>query len=157
MKRGIRLFFGMGILILLVSIWGLVTTNWNEIGKISEELGFSMLWNYIVQCSLGITEIAVFSRSASDNRVKKLYDRLSRHVHLDVKPVIRFLPYVTEKSVGIQLLPIFDKEKVTNFSINPLFLGTILWSVFENELGEELRKEMKDFFLGVAEEMGKQT
>lgn len=101
-------------------------------------------------------EIAVFSKSASDNRVKKLYDRLSRHVHLDVKPVVRFLPYVTEKSIGLQLLPIFDKEKVTDFSIYPLFLATILWSVFEDELGGELRKEMKDFFLGVAEEMGKE-
>lgn len=101
-------------------------------------------------------EIAVFFRSASDNRVKKLYDLLSGHVHLDAKAVISFLPYVTEKSMGLQLLPIFDKGKLTNFSTYPLLLASILWVVFEDELGEELRKEMQDFFFGVAEEMGKQ-
>ena len=59
MKRGIRLLFGMGFLIVLVASWSLLTTNWNEIGKISEELGFSLLWGYIVQISLGFTEMAV--------------------------------------------------------------------------------------------------
>ena len=59
MKRGIRLFFGMGLLIVLVATWGIVTTNWNEIGEMSEELGFNLLWGYIVQISLGITEMAV--------------------------------------------------------------------------------------------------
>jgi len=98
-------------------------------------------------------EIAVFFKSASDNKVKKLYDSLSGHVHLDAGAVISFLPYKTEKSIGLQLLPIFDKEKVTNFSTYLLVLATILWVVFEDELGKELRKEMQDFFFETAEEM----
>lgn len=102
-------------------------------------------------------ETAVFFKSASDNRVKKLYDSLSGLVHLDAKAVISFLPYKTEKSLGLQILPIFDKEKATSFSIYPLLLSSILWFVFEDELGKELREEMQDFFFEVAEEMRKEV
>jgi hypothetical protein len=59
MKRGIRLLFGMGLLILLVSVWNLVTTDWNAIGKISDLFGWQIFWSNLVFCSVGITEMAV--------------------------------------------------------------------------------------------------
>ena len=102
-------------------------------------------------------EIAVFFKSASNDRVnlKKIYDYLSRYVHYDLKAVISFVPYKGKRKVAFQRLPVFEKEKANHFSIYPLLLSTILWVVFEDELGEELRKEMQDFFFEVAQEMRK--
>jgi hypothetical protein len=84
--------------------------------------------------------------------VKKLYDALSCRIHLDAKAMITFLPYITEKGAGLQLLPIFEKEKVTDFSIYPILLSSILWVVFEDELSKELRDEKREFFFQMGNE-----
>jgi len=98
-------------------------------------------------------ELAVFFRSAYDNRVKKLYSSLGQDVHSDYRAVLSFVPYKTDGSIGLKLLPFFEKEKATDFSIYPLLLSSILWVVFEKELGKTLRKEMSDYFGEMAEEM----
>jgi len=59
MKRGIRLLFGMGLLILLVSVWNLATTDWDALERISEFLGYQVFWSNLVFCSVGVTEMAV--------------------------------------------------------------------------------------------------
>lgn len=107
-------------------------------------------------------EIAVFFKSASDKRVdlRRIYSSLSCSIHYDLKAVISFVPYKGRRKVAFQLLPVFEKEKAreyaTEFSQFPLLLSTILWFVFEDELGEEMRKEMQDFFFEIAEEMRKE-
>jgi len=56
MKRGARLFYLMGVLILILTVWTSFEIPWRNL---SDELGWIVFLSLIVSASVGLTEIAV--------------------------------------------------------------------------------------------------
>ena len=56
MKRGARLFYFMGVLILILTAWTGFEIPWNDLG---EGIGTSIFLSLVVSASVGVTEIAV--------------------------------------------------------------------------------------------------
>ena len=56
MKRGARIFYFMGILVLIVTLWTGLEVPWN---RLDEGVGASIFLNLIIGMSVGLTEIAV--------------------------------------------------------------------------------------------------
>jgi len=58
-KRGVRFFYVMGTLIVILTIWNALQTPWDKIHELNPDLEWTFLLSLIVSLSLGITEIAV--------------------------------------------------------------------------------------------------
>ena len=56
MKRGARVFYFMGVLILILTAWTGFEIQWNDLG---EGIGTSIFLSLVVSASVGVTEIAV--------------------------------------------------------------------------------------------------
>jgi len=54
-----KLLFGMGLLIIMFSVYNMVTINWKPILEVSESLFWHIFWSNLVFCSIGITEMVV--------------------------------------------------------------------------------------------------
>ena len=59
LARGVRFFYIMGTVILILTLWSALQTPWDAIDRLNPDLGWALFLNLIVWLSVGVTEIAV--------------------------------------------------------------------------------------------------
>lgn len=59
MQRGVRFFYIMGTSIILFAFWSLLVIPWDALEEMSPEFAWLFVYTFVVQLSVGITEIAV--------------------------------------------------------------------------------------------------